>query len=272
MTRTAFADESGTHGSPACYAIGVLSVATNRLDRFNATFERLRVQHGVGSEVHWAKVDKGHGLINFGIDWLSRILRSSTARFDVIVVNTAQYRKWQQRRGDRESAFYTTYTYLLRHLARQVAEHTDVFIDDRNDSYDKQTEVIETIGNNMLAQLQSRGRLAKVTKVRSHAYPGVQIADYLTGVVAAGHRLLLDPEGPLNPGKRVAIQRAAQLLGWDALHYDTLPHSRFNIWHFPQEYRAYPATRGVRHARLIPFVSPEDLEQANAGHQPARSG
>lgn len=170
----------------------MVSVATSRLEGFNQTFDNLKDAHGISTEVHWKKVDKGHGLINLAIDWLSHILRSNTARFDVIVVNTALYNKWRQRQPDREGAFYTTYTYLLRHLARQVAEHTEVLIDDRSDSYDKHTEVIETIGNSMLAQLQSSGRIANVRKARSHDHPGIQVADLLTGAVATGHRLYLD--------------------------------------------------------------------------------
>lgn len=58
------------------------------------------------------------------------------------------------------------------------------------------------------------------------------------------------------------MARLANLLGWDALHYDTYPHSKFNIWHFPTEYRAQPATRSVERARLVPFIRPEDLDEA----------
>ena len=259
VERIAFADESGTHANPKCYAIGVVSVAANALSGFDATFERATLAHGVAHEVHWANVDKGHGLINLGVDLLSKILRSQTARFDAIVVNTALYRKWQERQGDREEAFYRTYTYLLRHLAKQVAQTTQVFIDDRSDSYEKRTEVIETIGNHMLGKLQTRGRLTDVTKVRSHDYPGIQVADFLTGAVAASHRLFLDPSTPLNLGKRVAIARLARLLGWDSLHYDTFPHSKFNIWHFPIEYRAQPRTEHVRATRLVPFVRADEI-------------
>ncbi|MEI9942150.1 MAG: DUF3800 domain-containing protein [Pseudomonadota bacterium] len=259
MSRIAFADESGIGGKPKCYAIGIVSVAQRKLAGFNHVFERLTKQHGVSSEVKWENVRNGHGLINLGIDWLHRILKSNTARFDVIVVNTEQYRKWSERGADRETAFYLTYTYLLRHLARQVRETTEVLIDDRSDEYPKQHEVVETIANRMLDQLHSTGRLDKVTKVPSHQYPGVQVADLMTGAINAGHRLFLDPDAPLNPGKRLAISRMASLLGWDALHYDTFPHNKFNIWHFPKTYRAVPASRQIRVPRLTPFITPVDL-------------
>lgn len=259
MSRVAFADESGIDGNTKCYAIGVVSVESTRLASFNDAFLRSKAQHGVSQEAKWTSVRNGHGLINLGIDWLHRILKSSTARFDVIVVNTKKYRKWAQPGADREGAFYLTYTLLLQHLARQVRAPTEVFIDDRSDEYPKQQEVVETIANHMLNRLHSKGRLDRVTKVRSHDHAGIQIADMLTGAIAAGHRFFLDPTTPLNTGKQVAIKQMASVLGWDALHYDTYPHDKFNIWHFPEEYRAMPASREIKVPRLTPFITGRDL-------------
>lgn len=259
VSRIAFADESGIDGSTKCYAIGVISIDKSRLEAFNDVFGRLKKEHGVSQEVRWKSVGNGHGLINLGIDWLDRILRSNTARFDVIVVNTEQYRKWSQRGADREEAFYVTYTFLLRHIAKQVRVTTDVFIDDRSDGYPKQHEAVHTIANRMLDQLHCTGRLEQVTKVRSHDHPGIQVADMMTGAIAASHRLFLDPNTPLNAGKRLAIERMAAVLGWDALHHDTFPHDKFNIWHFPQAYRAVPESRKIRVSRLVPFITPSDL-------------
>lgn len=269
MSRIAFADESGTDANPKCYAIGVVSVAKRRLGNFNRVFELLKRQHGVEQEVRWSSVRNGHGMINLGIDWMHRILKSNTARFDVIVVNAEQYQKWSQRGADREEAFYVTYTFLLRHLAKQVKVTTEVFIDDRSDEYPKQHEVVETIANHMLNKLHSSGRLDRVTKVPSHEHPGIQVADMLTGAIAASHRLYLDPKTRLNAGKRLAIERMASVVGWDALHYDTFPHDKFNIWHFPTEYRADPATREIRVSKLIPFIKPTDLTRDQVRLQPA---
>ena len=266
MARVAFADESGIDGSTKCYAIGVVSVAASRIGHFNQVFESLKRKHGVDNEVRWTSVRNSHGLVNLGIDWLHRIVTSSTARFDAIVVNTALYRKWRDSAG-REEAFYRTYTFLLRHLALRVREETTVMIDDRSDEYPKRHEVVETITNRMLAQLHATGRLKDVIKVRSHDHPGIQIADMLTGAVASSHRLFLDPAAPINAAKRLAIQRMASLIGWDALHYDTFPHDKFNIWHFPLECRGTPASRKINVARLAPFITPAEL---GTSHKRAR--
>lgn len=257
--RIAFADESGTTGKSKCYAIGVVSVQEAFLDEFNSLFHKSKTSHGVDSEVKWNRVDRGHGLINFSLEWLHNICHSKTARFDVIVVHTRAYRKWSMQGSDRETAFYTTYTQLLRHLVREVKQTTRVFIDDRSDGYPKHTEVVEAIGNHMLAQLHQTGRLEQVTKVPSHKYPGIQVADVLTGAIAAAHRLHLDPGVPVNAGKRLTIERMAHYLGWNALHYDTWPSSRFNIWHFPREYRSCPATRLPQPAQEPFYIHPNDL-------------
>lgn len=92
----------------------------------------------------------------------------------------------------------------------------------------------------------------------SHDSPGIQLAHLMTGARAA-HRLYLDPTAPLNLGKRLTITRMASYLGWDALHYDTMPSSRFNIWHFPLEYRSDPATRKVQPLRAPLYIGPGDL-------------
>ncbi|MET0795288.1 MAG: hypothetical protein ABW061_27460 [Polyangiaceae bacterium] len=63
-----------------------------------------------------------------------------------------------------------------------------------------------------------------------------------------------------HPGKIIAIERMAALIGWDTLHYDTYPNERFNIWHLPLEYRGQPASRDVDLARGVNFVTAAELK------------
>jgi hypothetical protein len=249
MGRIAFADESGLDGKTHCYAIGVVSLDDSRLDGFERMFFDLKARHSVTSELKWQKVGNSHGLINLALDWLYRILKSTTASFDAMVVNTSLYRNWCERGANRDNAFYTTYTLLLGHIAKRNPV-TKVLIDDRSTRYPKHHEVVKTVANHMLSRLSDQGRLSRlsdVSKVISRDVPGVQVADLLTGAIAAAHRLHLDPTMQINAGKRLAISRLAAVLGWDDLCYDTLPNDRFNVWQFPKEYRAYAAkSRKVR--------------------------
>lgn len=262
MKRIAFADESGIDGKTNCYAIGVVSFDADCLDGFEDYFKSKLVSHGVQGEGKWTKVRNSHGLINFALDALNSILRSQSASFDAIVVNTSLFRNWNSILMTREDAFYQTYTFLLKHITKRANLPAEIYIDDRTDSYSKRDEMMENIGNHMLAQLASAGRLTGVRKVNSQECVGVQVADLLTGAVNAAHARRLDPRIPLHSGKRLAIERLARMLGWDDLCYDTMPSDKFNIWHFPIEYRALPRTRAVIPSVRIPYVSSVDLLRA----------
>lgn len=262
MTRVAFADESGTDGKAPCYAIGVISCDASCLQGFEGFFRDKLLSHGVLGEAKWKKVKNSHGLINFALDALDAILSSKSASFDTIVVNTSLYRNWHSPLMTKEEAFYKTYTLLLRHIAGRANLPSEIFIDDRSDSYPKRHEVMENIGNHMLAQLASAGRLTGLHKVDSRQHVGIQVADLLTGAINAAHARRINPRFPLHSGKRLALDRLAQMLGWDDLCYDTMPSDKFNIWHFPIEYRAVPRTLPIMRASKVPYVSSVDLLRA----------
>lgn len=157
----------------------------------------------------------------------------------------------------REDAFYQTYTYLLNHIADRVGLPAEIFIDDRTDRYSKRNEMVTNIGNNMLAQLASKGRLESVEKIKSHDCVGVQVADVLTGAITAAHARKLNPTLPLHAGKALAIERLAEMLGWDDLCYDTFPSPKINVWHFPIQYRG--PTRMICWGREPRYVTGADI-------------
>lgn len=258
-TRVAFADESGTTSGTKCYAIGVVSLDRDKLPGFDALFEELRRRHGVRGEVKWTSIHNSHGQVNLALDWLDKVLSSQTGKLDVMVVHKRRYRKWSAVGADRERAFYVTYTFLLKKVAEQARGTLEVSIDDRSDHYPKHHEAVEKIANNMLSRLHARGELAGVRRAKSVETPGIQVADLLTGAICAAHQRRLDPKAKLNRAKAVAIERLAEMLGWDDLCYDTMPHSKVNIWHFPIEYRADPQTRLVVPAKAVRYVSAADL-------------
>lgn len=262
MKRIAFADESGFLGKAHCYSIGVVSLDANCLEGFEKYLKSKLLSHGVQGEGKWTKVRGSHGLVNFTLDALSSILRSSSAALDVMVVNTDLYRNWSSPFISKEDAFYQTYTYLLQHIAKRANLPSEILIDDRSDSYVKRDEMMRNIGNNMLAQLATAGRLSNVRKVKSHDHIGVQVADLLTGAVNAAHVRWLNAKIPLHLTKCLTIERLAQMIGWDDLCYDTMPSKKLNIWHFPTEYRAQPRTRTVNITRQVPYVSPIDVLRA----------
>jgi hypothetical protein len=72
--------------------------------------------------------------------------------------------------------------------------------------------------------------------------------------------LRLEPSAKLHPGKRLAVRQLHRQLGWSHLAYDTYPHPRFNVWHFPAEYRG-PSREPAVNCR-VPYVTAADLNAA----------
>jgi Protein of unknown function (DUF3800) len=260
--RMAYADESGTDDNPGCYGIGVLSFPEPRRPAFDALFADLRSTHKLDSEQKWELIKTGHARMNFLLDWLHRILESSAAAFDIIVVNKRLYRLWQAVGGDREKAFYKTYTQILTHVARRTGDEIRVRIDDRSDAYSRHPEVVQVVGNHMLKDLADVGRLGEVVKVDSKSEPAIQVVDLLTGAITSAHRAALDSTFELHPGKALMIARMAEMLNWPNLVCDTFPDSRFNIWHFPIEYRAAPETRSVAAVRPPRYLMKTDIDDS----------
>lgn len=256
MPRVAFADESGTDANCGCYAIGVLSVDAADASAVEEEVSRLRSMHGVVGEAKWTRVRNSHGAINFSLDCMALVLNRPSTTFDVIVVKKALYRNWQGGTKEQEVAFYKTYTYLLRHITNRAKDTTAVSIDARSDRYAKRDEAMETIGNRMLARLASGGQLGSVRKVSSHESPGIQLADVLTGAINTAH-LLVHQKLAIHAGKRLALQRLSLQLGWDHLAYDTYPHPKFNVWHFPIEFRG--PSKDPAPSSVVPYVTAADL-------------
>jgi hypothetical protein len=258
MGFTLFADESGIDSSYRCYGIGALTVPDTRLDSFIGTIEGLAETHGVVGEVKWKKLGNSHGQVNFGIDLAKHVLAEGY-RFDAIVVTKNRFRNWTL--NGPEEAFYQSYTYLVKHAVSQTpsAEYS-VVLDDRQDSYDKNEAVVQTIANHMLAKAGSSTRITTSIKVNSRAHRIIQAADFLIGAITASHNQRLDVSAPLNPAKALAISRISEVLGWDDLCYDTYPGSTFNVWRFPSECRCqFGASRSIKLDVSVPFIKTADL-------------
>lgn len=263
-----YCDESGIVKGPPCYTIGAMAVRSNRVHDFENWFEASYREHGCVGEVKWSKVGKSYGLINFVLDFFYSSLPEADCRFHFIVVNKQQFRKW---RGDREAAFYQTYTYLVQNVARFIDGTHRIIMDEKSDSYAHRAALVQTIGNNMLGQRRGQGALVGVTKEESGAFSGLQAIDTITGAINSAHGLFLKPKLPTNAGKRLAINRLARILDWDGLHYDTWPNLRpggprnetFNIWHFPEEFRGIPGSMNLPNDPIPPqWVTQEELAAA----------
>jgi|WetSurMetagenome_2_1015567.scaffolds.fasta_scaffold16926_3 hypothetical protein len=236
-----FADESGTDVGHQCYTIGALKLSNQQLELLINKYDELNNKYRIIGEIKWKKIGDSAGIEKFGLEMLDFIIKNNF-EISFIVVRKNVFRKWSQ---NKETAFYMTYNYLLKHILKVEKGDCRVFIDNRNDSYKKQDEVIGIITNNMLNQANSDSNIEKVTKSDSKTYKAIQIIDLFIGAINASTNIFLNNKFSINEGKKEFITKMADYFGWDALYYDTFPNNFINIWHFPIEFRAIPKSQNI---------------------------
>lgn len=252
----AFADESGTSKGCPCYTIGIIAIPKHYFAAFNQKISDIYDNSGLQGEIKWEKVRKSAGQINLCIDIL-RFILTSPVSFHAIAVHKQPYRKWH---SNEETAFYTTYDFLIRESSRSKNAKITVFADQKSSSYSKQNEVMQIATNHMLAKLPTCSKVHHVAMEDSKYHWGLQTVDILTGAVNSSYQLFFNPSAQMQLAKKIAISKMASLLGWDSLAYDTMPNNDFNIWHFPLETRAIPATKQVIPNFSITNISREEFE------------
>lgn len=236
-----FSDESGISKSSPCYTIGMLNVPLTELETFNKNIKGIYEKSGIQGEIKWEKIRGSAGQINFCIE-LMRFVLGSGFPFHAIAVHKKPYRKWH---SNEESAFFLTYNYLLKESSSYLNANVNAVIDKKSTSYPKHDEVMQIITNRMLAKYPTKSVIAGVTMDDSKSHWGLQAVDILTGAINSSYQLYFDPNTQMQDAKKIAIERMANMVGWDCLAYDTYPNNYFNIWHFPIETRAKPKTMDV---------------------------
>jgi hypothetical protein len=242
MDYLVYGDESGTTGSDKCYSIGLLCIPISSVSEFNKYVFELKNKWGIVGELKWSKIKNSAGQANICIDLLNMVLKSNCC-FHAIIVEKRLYNNW---RKDRESAFYKTYTELVKSVAQQTKSNLTVYIDQKCDKYKRNDEVIGIVANNMLGQMGQRKSIGTVEMHDSKIHLGLQVVDILTGAVNSGYMKFLNPNLTLSRAKEAAFVKMANMLGWDELHYDTYPNGSFNLWHFPINNKARPATKRIQ--------------------------
>jgi hypothetical protein len=239
-----YCDEAGIHAGSPCYGIGAFVVAEDSCPRIEQALLDIRNRYGLTEELKWSRIGDYRATRRAAFESI-RMLLSSGASYHAIIVEKATYRRWKE---SEEKAFWVSYYQLLRHIARRHQGHCRVLADFRSDSYDKHDEVLERITNHYLRKLGPRTpHEVAVEFVDSRQHLLVQCADVLTGAIVADTARWLAPQTVRpNDGKLTLIRHVARLVGWNRLCYDTYPNAKLNVWHFPEEFRARPASATVR--------------------------
>jgi hypothetical protein len=260
-----YGDESGQNlKNYKAYGIGAFLIPKAQEERYNRVFEELAKKHNINKEIGWKTLNNSYNIINYGMDVL-RVILTTSASFTSIIVHKDHFRNWSSGRISQEDAFYQTYTFLLRHIAGVLQATVTAKLDQKSDSYNKRCEVVEVIANNSLKQ--SSAKITSVEKVNSKHNVGIQIADLLTGAITASRSMYLNENFKINAAKALFINKLSQILGWESLHFDTYPESKFNIWHFPEECRNTPGTKDEYQRNRIAYVTKTEFDAFRAAYE-----
>lgn len=245
VSYTFFGEESGTHPHGyRCFGIGGFLVPDRALERIDQELIEVANRLGVDRELKWKRIGTNQRLDRFaaaGLDYLD----DAGTRIEVMVVDKPSFQLWQS--ADRSEAFYKCYTLLAKDVAGRVDGDIRLVIDRRSDRYPKHSEVLTNIASHFLKRELRIGRVLETEPRDSKSTLLLQFADLLVGAVTADtNASLLPRRPPFSDAKRTMITHAAGMAGWDRLCHDTMPNGTFNIWHFPQSFRAVPATRAVK--------------------------
>ena len=236
MSHLCFMDETGTDSSSTHYSIGALLIDSRNYKDFQSFVLNAKEQFLFDQEIKWSKTHKGYNLINLGLKIMHQILIDDRLRFHCITVDKKSYIKWTA--ANREEAFYITLSQLITCAAQSISDNLEVKCDQRNDRYDKHHEVCQIISNYKL-QSEYSNRIENIEPQNSKYCEGIQVVDYLIGAINTSHRYYRNKNIKINNGKLCAMRRMSHILGWDDLAWDTWRNTKFNIWAFPTEYRAY---------------------------------
>ncbi|MCA9855473.1 MAG: DUF3800 domain-containing protein [Dehalococcoidia bacterium] len=230
-----FGDESGIHKGVPCYGIGCIVVPEPEVDRLQARVAEVFRQNGVGDrEMKWSAIRRHNATIQAARD-ATRLLIQEEVMFQAIVVNKRLYRNWP---GNEEEAFYKTYSFLVKSIGDRLAGQFRVMIDDRSDRYARRAEVVQIVTNRFLQSApDADNRILGVEKVDSKVHPLLQMTDVWLGAITASTNCHVVECTDDHLGKTVIANDLAQAVGWDGLHFDTMPNRIFNVWHFPIGFR-----------------------------------
>lgn len=237
MIYHAYIDESGLTPNDSCYSIGAVILREQDVTELLKLISSLRDKYHFANEIKWTKVHiKSPNLINLGLDLLYVILQKSIY-YHSIVVRKNLYNKWKI---NRDEAFYTSFTQLISHMSEQFSAKFMIYADEKSDKYPKHHQVCQLIANSYLCNRDSQSNIKKIVKVNSKNNPIIQCCDFITGAITTSHNIALNPDHIINKGKILCINKLAEIIGWDDLSCDTWKNDKFNIWHFPTEFRGKP--------------------------------
>ena len=184
----------------------------------------LAAKHNAKGELKWSKVSRSRH--QYYMELVDLFFATPRLNFRCLVVDDKSRLAHEQfNRGSHDAFYYKMYFYLLRNItARDNTYH--VFLDVKDTRGRDEVATLREVLCRSLLDFEYKV-IAEIRQVRSHDLRLLQLADFLTGAVAAHSRRV-----DVNPTKRAVIDRILAHVGSD-LRRSTLPWAeKFNLFIF----------------------------------------
>ncbi|RLD65416.1 MAG: hypothetical protein DRI95_08790 [Bacteroidetes bacterium] len=142
------------------------------------SIKKIKTNHNYRNEIKWNKVAPSSN--EFYLDLLKYFFSTDNIRFRVLLVKSNEIDRVKFHNGDGELSFYKFYYQLLQHWILSYNSYS-IFLDHKvNKDINRVSKLREVLKN---ANLTSE--IANVQALPSNEVLGIQLADFLTGIVNA---------------------------------------------------------------------------------------
>ena len=183
MNFEVYCDESGLEAlndkkAHIFSSIGGIWMPSDYRLEFKDSLKHIRSKHKIFGEFKWSKVSPYY--LDFYSDIIDFFFSTDNLRFRVILMESDKIDNYKFHNGDSELGFYKFYYQLLHHWILDFNEY-DIFLDLKTNRERNRLNSLHKVLNN--ANLTSN--IKQVQWLPSNESPGIQLADFLTGLVGA---------------------------------------------------------------------------------------
>lgn len=159
-------------------AIGGIWIPSEHRKNFKTSLKSIKNNFNIHGEFKWNKVSPAY--FDFYKDIIDFFFQTDYVRFRIILLEASKIDNYKFHRGDNELGFYKFYYQLLHHWIFDFNTY-DIFLDFKvNRNKGRLKELNRVLNNSNLTS-----NVKQVQGLPSEENLGIQLADLLTGVVAA---------------------------------------------------------------------------------------
>ena len=158
--------------------IGGIWIPKTYRESLKEEIKAIKSKHNYRNEIKWNKVAPSS--VDFYLDLLRYFFSTEDIRFRVLVVKSDEIDSVKFHNGDGELSFYKFYYQLLQHWILSYNSYS-IFLDHKINKNTKRVSKLKEVLEN--ANLTSE--IASVQALPSEQSLGIQLADFLTGIVNA---------------------------------------------------------------------------------------